>query len=112
MHISRAVIERPTTSEDLAKVQNPEWYRYRYQYTLAGKRFICGNIVVKMYRLYQGSEAGGGNPAESAPCSLTTDILVDTSGSWIVEATVRVEDAGKTKVAEAAKRELANFRYV
>jgi hypothetical protein len=29
-----------------------------------------------------------------------------------VEATVRVEEAGKTKVAEAAKRELANFRYV
>ncbi|CZT17391.1 uncharacterized protein RCC_03225 [Ramularia collo-cygni] len=108
MHISRDVLERPATDKDMDRFQEPEWYKYRHQYTLSGHQFVAGNIVIRVYRFHE--EEYAGNPINRDLFVPTESNLIDQSGAWVVEAVVRVEDPSITKIMDAAKRELAHFR--
>lgn len=69
-----------------------------------------------MYRLYYApapaskANAGGEEAVEAPPPRREELKPVDESGSWIVDATVRVEEGAGAEVLERGKKELERFR--
>lgn len=108
--ISRDVLERIATDQDLDKLQLPEWYKYRHQYTTSGHQLVSGNVVIRVYRFHEEDHAG--HPINRDLFTPNESNLIDESGAWIVEAMIRTEDASNTKIVDAAKRELSHFRFV
>lgn len=111
MHISRDVSHRLATEADLNRFQLPEWYKYRYSYTIFGHEFVNGNVIIRVYRFHE-EELGNQHPINRELFTISDDNLLDQSGAWVVEALIRTEDTSNTKIVEAAKRELAHFRFV
>ncbi|SMR64051.1 unnamed protein product [Zymoseptoria tritici ST99CH_3D1] len=114
-YIVREVALTPATPQILLRLTTPSLYAYKYQYILLGHRFVHGNIVIRVYRLYYASSASEGNASgeeavEASPPQRQDLKPVDESGSWIVDATVRVEEGAGAEVLERGKRELERFR--
>lgn len=109
IHISRDVLERVATETEIDRFQVTEWYKFRHQYTLAGHQFVSGNIIIKVYRFHD--EIHTSHPINRQLFVPRESNLVDESGTWIVEALIRTEDSSNTSILDAAKKELAFFRY-
>lgn len=102
-------MENPATSDDLSRLRDPAWYMYKSQYATLGHRFVYGNIIIRITRLF--SPQTPSDDALQAPLRSTEGLaLVDPSGSFMVEATIRVADPSNSKIADQAKQELLAFQ--
>lgn len=105
-------MERAATVPDLDRLNlEKEKYTYRYQYETVGHQFVHGNVVIRVFRFHE-EDLNNSHPINRDIFAPTETNLIDPSGAWIVEALVRIEDTSNSKIVEAAKRELAQFRYV
>lgn len=75
-----------------------------------GNRFIHGNVIVRIYRLL--APVGVPISPQSAlpPSQLSELKQLDQSGSFIVEASVRIEDSSNSTLTEQGKKELLDFQ--
>lgn len=120
--ISRSVIERPATDEDLVQLRDPALFRRKTQYLARGHRFVHGNVVVKIC-LHYVSRAGTSDQDTLADLKglpvpkLEDDVEfsqiwqpLDPSGTLLIEATVRIADSNNEKLRGTATEELLTFK--
>ena len=78
------------------------------QYTASGQRFICENIIIRVTRMRPASLTPT-DPVHGTP-PLSEDLpLLDASGSYVIEAGIRVVDGASSAKREEAKTELLDF---
>ena len=84
---------------------------YVTEYIQEGHRLVYENIIMLLYRIlrYPDETASGSDPRTSAP-SLDDLRPVDESGSYLLHASVRVEDGSKPDIVARGQNELLRFR--
>lgn len=113
--ISRAASEIKIQPDDIQRLQDPSAIKYAGTHVISGDRFVHNNVIVCVYRAYMApavpaSEDSALDPLSSAPPDSETLRPVDISGAYVVEACVRVEDNGDSKLLEKAREELLGFK--
>lgn len=127
--ISRPVDERILGQQELDRFrEGGQWYRYpsfspgspktsadvrRYvnQFVAPTQRFVYNNIIIRISRPYSVPEGHGALEPLDAPILPLSDCKpVDPSGSYLFEASIRVEDGKNSKLTEAAMTELLSFK--
>jgi len=122
---------RPVTSRLMASVpvaggdpfQNMDSLGYNYvsEYLIQGHQLIYNNIILSLQRSFivppeLGAESGNGVPPGPTPVkklpSLRKRNLFDPSGTFILQASVRVQDGTKPESMALAIAELTSFRDV
>ena len=117
--VLRQVDERDVSGDEAQIYLDPARYRAVVSYCVEGQRLVCKDVVViSLYRcllLPTGSEMQDGMAVAATtehltPSSLKGLDLLDPSGAFLLEATVRVEDRTKTALVQAATEALGRFR--
>ena len=126
--VLRMVSESDVVAEDLPQYFDPSKYRYvpvfhsydqcsRYsrfmnEYIVEGQRLIHKDIVLTLHRiLYFGPQDPSQATAFKTVLPPLENIpLLDTSGAFILEACVRVDDRTKPALIKAATEELGRFK--
>lgn len=108
-HTAREVEERDVG--DVREFEDSEAFRFMGQQYFLGHRFVSGNVVVRIFRLLwsQGSSAAD-KVLEAPPLPLAELQVLDPSGTYMVEVSVRMDDRKNTKIAQEAIAELERFR--
>ena len=83
--------------------------RFVNGYVTTGARFVYGNVVIRMTRIYISVPTESEHFLASAPPSRENLKLLDPSGTYLVEATVRAEDNSSSTIREKAMEELLGF---
>ncbi|KXT06977.1 hypothetical protein AC578_7162 [Pseudocercospora eumusae] len=107
-YIARNYDEHPATEDELQRLRQPELYKFRRQFLTEANRFVHNNVVTRLYRMRQSPESA--DPIASPAPSPKGQKLVDPSGSWIIEASIRVEDGNNSTLTDRAKQELLAFK--
>jgi mediator of RNA polymerase II transcription subunit 18, fungi type len=85
-------------------------YRYTSSYVLRGHRLVHNNIIIQLQRIFRASPSPGAAPTSpSLPSSAYVDLL-DSSGVYLLQAAIRVQDGSKPELIAAAMSELMAFR--
>nr|POF14207.1 mediator of rna polymerase ii transcription subunit 18 [Quercus suber] len=110
--ISRSVIDEAITDAGLETFRGgSEDNKYRNQFILRGHRFIHQNIIIRVYRICWVAEGHGALEPLDAPLPLLSECrAVDPSGSYMIDAFIRFEDATNSKLAEQAIKEIIAFK--
>lgn len=87
-----------------------ETYRLVSQYCLVGSQFVHGNVVVSICRILRAPGLTD-DPTEGSFPDLDSLSPLDPSGSYIVEAFVRVEDGSTTALRDRATKDLLSFAH-
>jgi mediator of RNA polymerase II transcription subunit 18, fungi type len=107
--ISRAVTETTVTGPSLAAFQpGSTAYRLVSHHCLVGSRFVSGNVVVSVNRICRGAHLSE-DPTEGFLPDLANLHPLDSSGSYVVEAYVRIADGSTTSLRDRASKELLSF---
>ncbi|KAF7193535.1 Mediator of RNA polymerase II transcription subunit 18 [Pseudocercospora fuligena] len=122
-YIARNYDEHLATEDELQRLRQPELYKFRRQFLTEANRFVHNNVVTRLYRMRQAPESAGKRPQEytmhsadlsdpiSSPAPFPKDQkLIDPSGSWIIEVSIRVEDGNNSTLTDKAKQELLAFK--
>ncbi|KAI5359957.1 Putative mediator complex, subunit Med18 [Septoria linicola] len=109
-YIARSVTEHPATSDELARMKQPQLYQFKRQYVQTGNRFVRDNVIVKILRYYSHHGQMPQDPIDAAPVVASKLKLVDGSGTWLIEVTIRVEDGADTDLNDKAIKELMSFQ--
>lgn len=85
--------------------------RYVSEYILDGHRYILGNIIIVVHRifLYPNSIPNQDAPRPSLPPFDSLELL-DPSGAYILQASVRLADDGKPEITAQASNALRQFQ--
>lgn len=112
--ISRPVDESAATHADLEKFrEGGSWYKYITQSILLGHRFVHNNLVIRIARILTVPEGTGALEPLDAPLpNLDECRLLDMSGAYLCEVSVRVADPNNSMVTDAAKKELMEFKAI
>ena len=75
-----------------------------------GSRFVYGNVVIRLTRLYALTvQAGDDSPIGASPPDRKDLTILDRSGTYLVEAFIRTEDGPSATLREKAVEELLKF---
>ena len=107
--ISRPVSENDASPTELEKYQNLALCKYKTQYFVHGHRFIYGNVIIRMQRIYTDPNSISDDPIGDPIPSQAELKLLDTSGCFVIEAALRIGDATSSKLAQQAMQELQAF---
>lgn len=103
--VNETVLENVEQFKD-STIFRPKAHSYRL-----GHRFVSNNIVIRIFRILIAPElAPVDKLLESEPLTLGELEVLDRSGTYVVEISVRVEDRKNTKIAEQAHAELKAFQ--
>ncbi|WPH01069.1 Hypothetical protein R9X50_00390400 [Acrodontium crateriforme] len=110
--LSRPVAENVIDPTELEKFRGASiWYKYVNQYITTTHRFVNSNVIVRVSRLFLPPEGTGALEPLDAPLpNLSECRPLDASGTYLVEASVRIEDGGNAKLVEQATQELLAFK--
>jgi len=100
----RRVEEATVPVDDAQKYDDETKYRRVLTYYLEGQRLICKDVVLSLYRnliAKTGQEAVQVGKGGLVPAIAEME-LVDASGGFVLEATVRIEDRSKTVLMQRA----------
>ena len=101
-----------TILETLSQFQDATLFRPKAHSYRMGHRFVSNNIVVRIFRILLATElAPADKLLEGPPLTLQDLEVLDRSGTYMVEVSVRVEDRKNTKIAEQAHAELKAFQH-
>jgi mediator of RNA polymerase II transcription subunit 18 len=107
--ISQSVSENSLDVTELDKFRpGSDSYGLVSQHYLRGMRFVHGNVVVCITTAYPGSTALDDALGHSPP-SINNLPALDRSGSYIIEAAVRVKEGSSTALRDQATKELLAF---
>ncbi|KAK3071340.1 hypothetical protein LTR53_008808 [Teratosphaeriaceae sp. CCFEE 6253] len=114
----QGLISRPVTEQVLSGGglegfrQGSGSYKYINQYLATpGHRYVHNNVVIRIGRILSVPEGTGALEALDAPIPTLTDCKpLDPSGTYYLEACVRVEDGTNSKLVEQATAELMAFK--
>lgn len=112
-HTAREVSENEV--QDLEPFRDPASYRLLGQQYYLGHRFVSGNVIIRIFRVLIPTQTTTQAHASDAildgpPLAVYALQVLDGSGTFMVEVSLRVEDRKNTKIAEAAVAEMAAFR--
>lgn len=108
-HTAREVLENEI--KDLKAFLDPASYRLLGQQYVLGHRFVSGNVVIRIFRvLLTTQQLHADKILEGPPLSVAELSVLDPSGTYVVEVSVRIEDRKNTKIAEQAIAELRVFK--
>ncbi|GAB7344833.1 hypothetical protein MBLNU457_3286t1 [Dothideomycetes sp. NU457] len=109
--ILRRVDESDATPEELQKYADPTKFSKVAEYFIEGQRLTCRDIAISLYRhLLPDTGNNGTTEGQSDVFKLDEMKLLDPSGAFIVEATVRIDDRTKPALVQTATEELNWFR--
>lgn len=78
-----------------------------------GHRFVHNNLVIRIARILTVPEGTGALEPLDAPLpNLDECRLLDMSGAYLCEVSVRVADPNNSMVTDAAKKELMEFKAI
>ncbi|KAK5163721.1 uncharacterized protein LTR77_010394 [Saxophila tyrrhenica] len=107
--ITQSVSEVSLPEADLEKFRpGLEWYKFINQFYLQGHRFVQGNVVITISRVCPAETTDGDLLESEAPTTVNLPPL-DPSGSYVIEACVRMEDGSTTALRDQATKELLAF---
>lgn len=86
-------------------------YSYVNQYMAIGHRFVHSNVIARITKIWTVPEGTGALEPLDAPNPLMDECKpLDQSGTYLIEAIVRVEDGSDSTLIERASRELLSFK--
>ncbi|KAL9097231.1 MAG: hypothetical protein Q9165_000658 [Trypethelium subeluteriae] len=112
----RPVVSRMMNKTDIREGDAPQHmkglgYDYVTEYVLEGHRLIHENVILLLHRIlqYPDESAAGSGPRLSMP---NPDALspLDESGSYLLQASIRVLDGNKPEIVNTAQTELLKFK--
>lgn len=108
-HIAREVSESEV--HDVKAFEDAGAFRFLGQQYVLGHRFVSGNVVVRIQRVHLAKEQMQTDKVlEGPPLPLSDLEILDPSGTFLIEVSVRMEDRKNTKIAEQAFAELEKFK--
>lgn len=108
-HTAREVIASDV--QDVRGYEDAGAYRSIGQHYVLGHRFVSDNVVVKIFRVLVAQEQLAADKIlEGPPLSMSNLEILDASGTYMVEVSVRLEDRKNAKIAEKAFAELEKFK--
>ena len=109
-HTAREVTENDV--KDVKAFLNPSSYRLLGQQYTLGHRFVSSNVVIRIFRvlLPAQQQLPADKILEGPPLPVSELSILDPSGTYVVEVSVRMEDRKNTKIAEQAVAELRVFK--
>lgn len=108
-HTAREVIESDV--QDVKTFLDAASYRLLGQQYSLGHRFVQGNVVIRIFRvLLTTQQFPADKILEGPPLSVSELEVLDPSGTYMVEVSVRMEDRKNTKIAQQAVVELMSFK--
>jgi mediator of RNA polymerase II transcription subunit 18 len=108
-HTAREVVENEL--KDSKAFLDPSSYRLLGQQYALGHRFVSGNVVIRIFRVLLTTQQLPANKIlEGSPLPVSELNVLDPSGTYVVEVSVRMEDRKNTKIAEQAVAELRVFK--
>jgi len=109
--ILRRVEESRATDDDMQKYSDTNKFQILHEYYVEGQRFTCRDIAISIYRhlLPQKPDEGAAEVKDDM-VKLDDMKLLDPSGAFVVEATVRIDDRTKPALVQTATEELNWFR--
>lgn len=85
--------------------------RYVNQFIAPTDRFVNNNVVVRIFNVLSVPEGTGALEPLDAPTPTLEDCWpVDPSGTYLFEASIRVEDGNNSKLTGQATHELLAFK--
>lgn len=94
--------------QDPQRLTDSSMFTFVAQQIHSGHRFIQGHVVFKVVRLLL-PKAPQESPFEATPPTAEQLKLLDPSGSYLIEASVKVEDRTNNKLTELASKELLDL---
>lgn len=108
-HTAREVVENEV--KDAKVFLDTSSYRLLGQQYALGHRFVSGNVVIRIFRvLLSTQQLPADEILEGPPLPASELNVLDPSGTYVVEVSVRMEDRKKTKITEQAVAELRVFK--
>ena len=108
-HTAREVTESEV--RDVKTFEDPQAYRFLGQQYFLGHRFVIGNVVVRIFRMFlTQQQLSADKVLEGPPIPLSDLHLLDPSNTYMAEVSVRMEDRKNTKIADQAYAELLTFQ--
>lgn len=102
----RKVVEVDVAPEDVNQYLDATKYRFIGEYIVEGQRVICKDVVLSLHRVLKVPIADAKpGPVTTLP-PLEDLVLLDVSGAFVLEATVRIEDRTKPTLVQTANDEL------
>lgn len=98
-----------TDISDASQFDNANDYKLHGHHLRSGHYFVLGNVVVRIFRVLLASDAGKVSTEAPAP-SIEPARLFDLSGTYVVEASIRMEDRTNSKLADQASKELLDVK--
>lgn len=108
-HTAREVAESDVS--DVKAFEDAGAYRFVGQHYILGHRFVKGNVIVRIFRvLMTEQQLPADKVLEGPPLSISDLRVLDPSGTYMVEVSVRMEDRKNTAIASQAVAELESFK--
>lgn len=109
--ILRRVEESDVTADELQRYADANKFSKVTEYYIEGQRLTCRDIAISLYRHLLSDQADGKTSEDKNDVFKLNDMkLLDPSGAFIVEATVRIDDRTKPVLVQTATEELNWFR--
>ncbi|KAK3671841.1 hypothetical protein LTR78_008206 [Recurvomyces mirabilis] len=112
--ISRTITERLLSDQDLEAFRQTTGNKTKYcnQFLASpGHRFIHNNLIIRISRILTVPDGTGALEPLDAPVPEVRECrVVDSSGAYLFEVTVRVEDGANSKLVEMGMGEILGFR--
>jgi mediator of RNA polymerase II transcription subunit 18 len=84
-------------------------FRQIAQFIVEGDHFVQDNVVVRIMRAYAMKQTSAEDPLSLLPTPNANIQALDTSGAYVVEASIRATDESSSELREKAKKELLGF---
>jgi len=108
--ILRRVEEWNATDDDEVRYSDTNKFQKLHEYYVEGQRFTCRDLSISLYRHLLPPPPDEGTEPKDDVVKLDDMELLDPSGAFVVEATVRIDDRTKPALVQTATEELNWFR--
>ncbi|KAF2220126.1 mediator complex, subunit Med18 [Elsinoe ampelina] len=108
--VLRRVTEERITGEDVKGYMEGGKYRFVNEYFTEGHRFVYRDVVLHLHRVLVTKTSSPGEGMSMTQPALEDLGLLDASGAFVLEATVRVEDRSKPALVQGAMEQLLALR--
>lgn len=112
-NIKDAIAREVTETElgDIEQFKDPTVFRPKANNYRLGHRFVSGNIIVRIFRILIATQIPPADKLLMGTPPTTAELeILDPSGTYMVEVSIRMEDRKNTKIAEQAHAELKAFK--
>ncbi|GAM87229.1 hypothetical protein ANO11243_052510 [Dothideomycetidae sp. 11243] len=94
------------------KYKRTDWTRFITEYVQDGHVMVHNDVVLRLRRVlcFKPTPDGTAGLDQDALPPLDDFVLLDSSGAWMLEAMVRIEDRGKPALVRAASEQLLGLR--